>query len=66
MNRKIILLIVGVFVIITSVLLVRVLVDITPETGDDGDQDELEDEILNEIDDSLLGEDDEIEIGDMV
>jgi hypothetical protein len=66
MNRKIILLIVGVFVIITSVLLVRVLVDITPETTDDEDQDDLEDEILNEIDRSLLGEDDEIEIGNMV
>jgi len=66
MNRKIILLIVGVFVIITSALLVRVLVDTTPEIPDDEEYDDLEKEILSEIDGSLLGEDDEIEIGDMV
>ena len=66
MKRKILGLILAVLIIITSVLIFRVLVETTPEPSDEEQQDHLEEDILTEIDGSLLGEDDEIEIGEMV
>ena len=66
MNKKIIGLIFGSIIVISSVLLFSILTENSKQVGDEENQDDMTIDILNEIDESLLGEDDEIEIGEMV
>jgi len=66
MNKKIIGLIFGLIIVISSVLLFSILTENPKQVGDEENQGDMTIDILNEIDESLLGEDDEIEIGEMV
>ena len=66
MNKKIIGLIFGLIIIISSVLIFSILTENLKEVGDDENQGDTTNDILDEIDENLLGEDDEIEIGEMV
>ncbi|MHA1171542.1 MAG: hypothetical protein ACTSQ3_05645 [Candidatus Heimdallarchaeota archaeon] len=66
MNKKIIGLIFGMIIVISSVLVFSSLTENSKQVGDEENQGDLAIDILNEIDESLLGEDDEIEIGEMV
>ena len=66
MNKKIIGLIFGSIIVISSVLLFSILTENSKQVGDEENEDDMTIDILNEIDESLLGEDDEIEIGEMV
>jgi len=66
MNKKIFGLIFGLIIIISSVLIFSILTENLKEVGDDENQGDTTNDILNEIDENLLGEDDEIEIGEMV
>ena len=66
MNKKIIGLVFGLIIVISSVLLFSILTENPKQVGDEENQGDMTIDILNEIDESLLGEDDEIEIGEMV
>ncbi len=66
MNKKIIGLIFGMIIVISSVLVFSSLTENSKQVGDEENQGDLAIDILNEIDENLLGEDDEIEIGEMV
>ena len=66
MNKKIIGLIFGLIIIISSVLLFSILTEKPKQVGDEENQGDMTIDILQEIDESLLGEDGEIEIGEMV
>lgn len=66
MNKKIIGLVFGLIIVISSVLLFSIPTENPKQVGDEENQDDMTIDILNEIDESLLGEDDEIEIGEMV
>ena len=66
MNKKIIGLIFGLIIIISSVLIFSILTENLKEAIDEENQGETTNDILNEIDENLLGEDDEVEIGEMV
>jgi len=66
MNKKIIGLIFGLIIIISSVLLFSILTEKPKQVGDEENQGDMTIDILKEIDESLLGEDGEIEIGEMV
>ena len=68
MNKKIIGLIVGLILIISSVLIFifSFSTEILERVGDEENQGYATNDILDEIDESILDEDDEIEIGEMV
>ena len=66
MNKKIIGLIFGLIIILSSVLIFSILIENLKEVGDGENQGDTTNDILDEIDENLLGEDDEIEIGEMV
>ena len=66
MNKKIIGLIFGLIIVISSVLLFNISTEKPKQVGDEENQGDTTIDILNEIDENLLGEDDEIEIGEMV
>jgi hypothetical protein len=66
MNKKIIGIIFGLIIVISSVLLFSISTENPKQVGDEENQGDMTIDILNEIDESLLGEDDEIEIGEMV
>ena len=66
MNKKIIGLIFGLIIVISSVILLSIPTEKPKQVGDEENQGDMTIDILNEIDESLLGEDDEIEIGEMV
>jgi len=66
MNKKIIGLVFGLIIVISSVLLLSISTENPKQVGDEENQGDMTIDILNEIDESLLGEDDEIEIGEMV
>ncbi len=66
MNKKIIGLIFGLIIILSSVVIFSILIENLKEVGDEENQGDTTNDILNEIDENLLGEDDEIEIGEMV
>lgn len=66
MNKKIIGLVFGLIIVISSVLLFSISTENPKQVGDEENQGDMTIDILNEIDESLLGEDDEIEIGEMV
>jgi len=66
MNKKIIGLIFGLIIVISSVLLFSISTENPKQVGDEENQGDMTNDILNEIDENLLGEDDEIEIGEMV
>ena len=66
MNKKIIGLVFGLIFVISSVLLFSISTENPEQVGDEENQGDMTIDILNEIDESLLGEDDEIEIGEMV
>ena len=66
MNKKIIGLVFGLIVVISSVLLLSISTENPTQVGDEKNQGDMTIDILNEIDESLLGEDDEIEIGEIV
>ena len=66
MNKKIIGLIFGVILIISSVLLFTIFTDTLIDISGDKNEEGTTSDILDEIDDNLLEEDDEIEIGEMV
>ena len=66
MNKKIIGLIFGLIIVISSVLLFSISTEKPKQVGDEESQGDTTIDILNEIDENLLGEDDEIEIGEMV
>ena len=66
MNKKIIGLVFGLIIVISSVLLFSISTENPKQVGDEENQGDMTIDILNEIDESLLGEDDEIEIGEMI
>ena len=66
MDKKIVALFFGLIVIISSALVFGFLMDSSEDVGDGETEDYTTDDIIDEIDDGLLGEDDEIEIGEMV
>ena len=66
MNKKIIGLIFGLIIVISSVILLSIPTENPKQVGDEENQGDMTIDILNEIDESLLGEDDEIEIGEIV
>ncbi len=66
MNKKIIGLVFGLIIVISSVLLLSIPTENPKQVGDEENQGDMTIDILNEIDESLLGEDDEIEIGEIV
>lgn len=66
MNNKIIGIIAALIIIISSVLIIIVLTNDSDETDFSQNQDYSSDEILSEIDGSLLDEDCEVEIGEMI
>ena len=66
MNKKIIGLVFGLIIVISSVLLLSISTENPKQVGDEENQGDMTIDILNEIDESLLGEDDEIEIGEIV
>ena len=66
MNKKIIGLVFGLIIVISSVILLSIPTENPKQVGDEENQGDMTIDILNEIDESLLGEDDEIEIGEMV
>ena len=66
MNKKIIGLVFGLIIVISSVLLLSIPTENPKQVGDEENQGDMTIDILNEIDESLLGEDDEIEIGEMI
>lgn len=66
MNKKIIGLIFGLIIIISSVLIISISTENLKEVGDEENQGDMTNDILDEIDENLLDEDDEIEIGEMV
>lgn len=66
MNKKIIGLIFGLILIISSVLIFSISTEILKEVGDKENQVDTTNDILDEIDENLLDEDDEIEIGEMI
>jgi len=66
MNKKIIGLVFGLIVVISSVIMFSISTENPKQVGDEENQGDMTIDILNEIDESLLGEDDEIEIGEMV
>ena len=66
MNKKIIGLIFGAIIVISSVLIFSILTENSKQVDYEENQGDMTIDILNEIDESLLGEDDEIEIGEMV
>lgn len=66
MNKKILGALVGLIVILSSVLVISVLTNDSTDSEYKDTQDYSSGDILNELDDSLLDEDGEIEIGEMV
>ncbi len=66
MNKKIIGLIFGLIIVISSVIMFSISTENPKQVDDEENQGDMTIDILNEIDESLLGEDDEIEIGEMV
>ena len=66
MNKKIIGIVFGAIVIISSIVFLYNYAENSKDTIDDEYQDYTTDDVIDEIDSSLLGEDDEVEIGDMV
>ncbi len=66
MNKKIIGLVFGLIIVISSAFLFSILTENSKQVGDEENQGDMAIDILNEIDENLLGEDDEIEIGEMV
>ncbi len=66
MNKKIIGLVFGLIIVISSAFLFSILTENSKQVGDEENEDDMTIDILNEIDESLLGEDDEIEIGEIV
>ena len=66
MNKKIIGLVFGLIIVISSVIMFSISTENPKQVGDEENQGDMTIDILNEIDESLLGEDDEIEIGEMV
>jgi uncharacterized membrane protein len=66
MNKKIIGIVFGAIVIISSVVFLYNYAENSKDSADDENQDYTTDDVIDEIDSSLLGEDDEVEIGEMV
>jgi hypothetical protein len=66
MNKKIIGIVFGAIVIISSVFLFHNYAENSKDSIDDEYQDYTNDDVMDEIDSSLLSEDDEVEIGEMV
>ncbi len=66
MNKKIIGLIFGLIIVISSVIMFSISTENPKQVDDEENQGDMTIDILNEIDESLLGEDDEIEIGEIV
>ena len=66
MNKKLMGLVFGLVIIVSSILLFSVLTEDSKDVSDENDQDYTTEDILNEVDENLLEEDDEIEIGEMV
>ena len=66
MNRKIIGLLVGLIVIVSAVLVFSVLRDDTMDITDDENGEISTNDVLAEINENLLGEDDAVEIGELI
>ncbi|MBN2603070.1 MAG: hypothetical protein JXA91_02940 [Candidatus Thermoplasmatota archaeon] len=66
MNKKIIGIVFGAIIIISSVVFLYNYAENTKDSIDNENEDYTTDDIIDEIDGSLLGEDDEVEIGEMV
>ena len=66
MNKKIIALFFVLIIIISSFLIFNSLTDDSEYDIDGETEDYTTDDFMDEIDEGLLGEDDEIEIGEMV
>ena len=66
MNKKIIGIVFGAIVIISSVVFLYNYAENSKDITDDENQEYTTDDVIDEIDGSLLGEDDEVEIGEMV
>ena len=62
MNKKLMGLVFGLVIIVSSILLFSVLTEDSKDVSDENDQDYTTEDILNEVDENLLEEDDEIEI----
>jgi len=66
MNNKIIGLALVLIIIVSSIFLFNLSKDDSESDIDQTSEDYSADDILNEVDGSLLGEDDEVEIGEMI
>jgi len=66
MNNKILGLIAAIIIIISSVLMIIVLTNDSDDTDISQNQDYSPDDMLSEVDESLLDEDGEVEIGEMI
>jgi len=66
MNKKIIGLVFVLIVIISSIVLFNFISSDSEDTLGQESEDYSVDDMMNEIDESLLGEDDEVEIGEMI
>ena len=66
MNNKILGLFVGLIIIFSSVLVISILTNDSEDESFNQNQDYSPDEIISEIDESLLDENGEIEIGEMI
>ena len=66
MSNKILGVIVGLILIFSSILVIRVLTNDSGDTGFSQNQDYSTDDLLSEIDESLLDENGEVEIGEMI
>ncbi len=66
MSNKILGIIVGLILIFSSILVIRVLTNDSEDTDFSQNQDYSPDDLLSEIDESLLDENGEVEIGEMI
>lgn len=66
MNSKILGLIAALIIIISSVLIIVVLTNDSGDTDLSQNQDYSPEDVLSEVDESLLDEDGEVEIGEMI
>lgn len=66
MKKRIISLILILVIIISSISLFAINFDDTTESSSKYDEDYSADDIIDEVDENLLGEDNEVEIGEMI
>jgi predicted RND superfamily exporter protein len=66
MKKRIISLILILVIIISSISLFAINFDNSNKTSSKYDEDYSADDIIDEVDENLLGEDDELEIGEMI